>query len=351
MKSKYLNLFLLITAGVISIYCWNIKVKKYAFNEILTTINTSAFYQGKINQLQYMETTYFEGNGLVKNLSRISYIYPDKIRYDTNNETEIYNGGKYVYYNSKDNVIKVKHGFPPDEPYITDIEKIINELNAKDNEYEFFGYEENQNIKFKVVGVKTKSNEHVYMKKIWISEANGVALPFIVENFIDNSIVSKTEISYLKVNEAVDSSLFDITSLPDVKIIDDGFIPKSFDNFDNAQKQLKFKIIIPKNAPPDFILSEIGIIPTEHPLFYCIYFKNGLRIYLDESEKKTKFVKNSYIAGLPCYYEIKNDKITMLWKQNNIYVNISGDEIVYKEVVSLAEDIANGKFIKDNILK
>lgn len=349
MKSRYLNLIFLFTACIISIYCWNIKARKYSFNENLININPSGFKKDRIVQIQYIETNYFEGNGLEKKLSRVSYIYPDKIRYDTDNEVEIYNGGKYIYYNSRDNILKIKHGFPADEPYITDIEKIINELNSKD-EYEFFGYEEKQNIKLKVVGIKTKSNEHNYMKKIWIGEINGVALPFIVENFIDNSIVSKTEMSYLKVNKVIDADLFDVSSFPDAVVIDGGFIPKSFNNIDKAQKQLKFKIIIPKNAPPDFILSEIGIIPSESPSFYCIYFKNGLRIYLDESEKKTEFIKNGSIAGFPCYYEIKNDKIIILWKQNNIYVNISGDEMVYNEVVSMAEDIANGKFIKDNIL-
>lgn len=349
MKSKCLNLFIIITAGIISIYSWNIKAKEYSFNKNIITINPYTFSKGKIIQIQYIETNYFEGNGLEKKLSRVSYIYPDKIRYDTDNEVEIYNGGKYIYYNSRDNVAKIKHGFPPDEPYITDVGKIINELTAKD-EYEFFGYEEKQNIKSRVVGIKTKSNDHNYMKKIWIGEINGVVLPFTVENFIDNSIVAKTEISYLKVNKVLDAGLFDVSSFPDAKVIDGGFIPKSFNNIDKAQKQLKFKIIIPKNAPPDFILSEIGIIPSEFPSFYCIYFKNGLRIYLDESEKKTEFIKNASIAGFPCYYEIKNDKIIILWKQNNIYVNVSGDEMVYNEVVSMVEDIANGKFVKDNIL-
>lgn len=350
MKSKYLNFILLITACIISIYCWNIKAKKYVYNENLININTSSLNKDRIIQIQYIETTYFEGNGLEKKSTCVSYIYPDRIRYDTDNEVEIYNGGKYIYYNNRDNVIKVKQGFKPDEPYVTDIEKIINELTAKDK-LEFFGYEEKKNNKFKVVGIKTKSNEHDYLKKIWIGDINGITLPFIVENFIDNSIVYKSEISYLKVNKTIDSSLFDVSSLPDVKIIDDGFIPKTFDNFDKAQKQLKFKILIPKNAPPDFILSEIGIIPTESPAFYCMYFKNGLRIYLNESEKKTDFIKNASIAGLPCSYEIKNDKIAILWKQNNLYVNISGDELVYNEVVSMAEDIAKGKFIKDSILK
>lgn len=348
---KILTMFAILCC--ISLYYINLVTKvDYAKN---LGMDAKEFKLKEISSIQYEEITETYGQDEKKHIRNalITYVYPDKLRIETNSGNkmvEIYNRDKYIYYDDINNKIRIKECFPPDAPYLTELERKMTRI-LKGGEYEFFGYEQMENKRVKVIGIKSKMDGKSYMHKLWISDINEVTLPFKEEFFIDNTVVSKKTYSYLKVNQSINSDIFGITSLPQTKIINDGVLPKYVDKIENVNKYLNFKAKFPKNLPSDILISEIAVIPpVNKPAFYCIYYKNNSRIYLNERTEGIDYSHNFYIGEIPCEAEFKNGKIKITWRQDDIYIVLEGDEKIAGDVISIAEDIAGGKLvIHDNV--
>lgn len=307
----------------------------------------------KITSIQYSEIkeTYGIGDGKHIENSKITYVFPDKLRIESNAVTksiEIYNYDTYLYYDYRSGCIKSKECFPPDEPYITGIEKkMINILTS--GEYEFFGYEEKENKRLEVIGVRSKADGHSYMHKLWITEINKVILPYMEEYFIDNVVVSKGSFEYFNVNEPINPDIFSLESLPKLRVVDDGVLSKNMETFKEAQRYLNFTLLLPKQLPVGLVPSEIAVIPpVRKPSFYCIYFKEGYRIYLNEKLGKNQINPNSFLGKFSAEYSIHDEKVLLSWNQDNISITLTGDEVILKDIINLAEQISGEKLVKDD---
>ncbi|MDF2672776.1 MAG: hypothetical protein K0R09_1041 [Clostridiales bacterium] len=309
----------------------------------------------RITSIQYSEKkeTYGIGDGKNIESNKITYVFPDKLRIESSGKSrsvEIYKYDTYLYYDFNSSHIKSKECFPPEEPYITEIEKkMINIL--KSGEYEFLGYEEKDSKRLEIIGVRSKADGHSYMHKLWITEINKVVLPHIEEYFIDNVVVSKSSFEYFNVNEPVNPNVFSIESLPQLQVVDDGVLSKHMETFKEAQKYMNFKLILPEQLPIGLIPSEIGVVPpVKKPSFYCIYFKEGYRIYLNEKGEKIQIKPNSALGKFPAEFMIEDEKALLSWNQNNISITLTGDEAILKYIINLAEQISGEKLVKnDNI--
>lgn len=307
----------------------------------------------RITSIHYSETkeTYGIGDGKSIEKNVITYVFPDKLRIESSGATksiEIYKYDTYLYYDFTSGYIKSKECFPPDEPYITEIEKkMINIL--KNGEYEFFGYEERDNKRLEIIGVRSKSDGHSYMHKLWITEINKVILPYMEEYFIDNVVVSKSSFEYYKVNVPVNPNVFTIESLPKLKIVNEGVLSKNMESFKEAQKYLNFELLLPKQLPVGLIPSEIAVVPpVKKPSFYCIYFREGYRIYLYEKGEKGIVKPNAMLGEFPAEFTIEDEKIILSWNQKDIFITLTGDEVILKYVINLAEQISGEKLVKDD---
>jgi outer membrane lipoprotein-sorting protein len=308
-----------------------------------------------VTSIQYEEVKESAGIGDGRQVKRsmVTFVFPDKLRIDTNGSgrsVEIYNNNQYIYYNEMNNKIKIKECFPPESPYTTEIEKkMANILGGGD--YEFFGYEEKENKKLEVIGIRSKVDGHSYMHKLWITDINDVVLPTKEEYFIDNVVVLKTTYTYFKVNQPVKPDIFEVTSLPKTEIIKDGVVPRYVDSFEEAQEYLNFKLIIPPNVPLGFIPGEIAVIPpAKKPSFYCIYFNDGFRIYLNEKKFEGEFNSNAKIGDYICEIVRKDEEIYIGWVQNNVHITLSADEEILRDLISVAENIAGGKLVNSEDL-
>lgn len=305
----------------------------------------------RITSIQYSETKETYGIGDGKNIenNKITYVFPDKLRIESNGITkyiEIYKYDTYYYYDLGSGYIKAKECFPPDEPYITEIEKkMINIL--KSGSYEFFGYEEKDSMRLEIIGVRSKEDGHSYMHKLWITEINKVILPYMEEYFIDNVVVSKSRYQYFKVNEPVNPNAFSIESLPKLKVVNEGVLSKNVQTFKEAQRYLNFDLLLPRQLPFGLIPSEIAVVPpAKKPVFYCVYFKEGYRIYLNESKGKTKIKPNATLGELPVEFKIDDEKVLLSWNQKDISITLTGDEAILKEIINLAEQISGEMLVK-----
>ncbi|TDT50923.1 outer membrane lipoprotein-sorting protein [Fonticella tunisiensis] len=324
----------------------------YKNDSIRKTIKPGEYSFKNITSIQYQEVkeSYGPGDGkqILNNI--ISYVYPDKLRIESNVNNkivEIYNNDKYIYYNSVNNKIKVKECFPPDRPYITEIEERMSKI-FDSGGYEFFGYEEIENRRCKVIGVKWKVDGKSYMHKLWIADINKTTLPVKEEYFINNSVVSKTLFTYMKINEPINPEIFDESSLPNVEVVNDGVLPKYVKSIQEAQKHINFRLFVPSDTPEGFLISEVAVIPpVGNPSFYCIYFKDGYRIYLGERKGAEDIRKNGRLGNIPCEFSLDDEKVSILWNQENVHIVLTGDEAVSDEIIKIAEQIAKGKLIVD----
>lgn len=345
MTYKIKQLILIIVIGIISLWYWYERSIKLS-NSIVFN-NSSIQFNMNIKSIIYREKKEILGvnNSIKTSYYEISYISPDKLRIESleNKKTiEIYNGNRFILYDGK---IKVKECFPIEGPNIIEIEKKIRDI-IKNKNYEFFGYEVKNNRLLKVIGFKWELDNHNYMQKFWIGDINEITLPFIEEYFVDNVVISRTTYSYVKVNETINYNLFQIESLPSSDIIIDGVLSKTVESYDEAQKYLNFNIILPKNLPTGIIPWEIGIIPpVKSPSFYCIYFDRGYRIYLNESKGILNLSPNGKIGDIPCRVDLKNETVTIQWKQNDVLIVLNGDIKIIDQLFKIAESIAEGNLI------
>lgn len=287
-----------------------------------------------------------QGDGRVVSIKIYTYSYPDKLKIESGIEEriiEVYNEESYLYYDIKKNTLIKKECFPADKPYVLEIENRIKNI-VKDGIYEFFGYEEKDNKKLEVIGVKFKDNEKSYMHKLWIWESKGLRLPVTEEYFIDNRVVSKVSYIYFNINETIPIEEFEIKTFPDIKIEEGGAMPKYCNSFDEAQKYLNFKLKLPQMLPIGLIPTEIGVIPpVKNPSFYCIYSKNGYRVYMDEEISKEEFETNVIIGKTKCWYNIKEQRVIIKWRQGDIIIVLNGDIELREDIIYLFINLSGEK--------
>lgn len=304
-----------------------------------------------ITAIQYKETKeqYGEGDGKKTSVKIYSYAYPDKLRIESLGDekvVEIYNDDKYIYYEVSKERIKVKECFPPDKPYITEMEKRMNDIRGMGN-FESFGYEERDNRRLEVIGIRWRDNEKSYMRKFWIGEINGIRMPFTEEYFIDNRVVSKVSYVFLNINEPISPDAFQIEPGLKNKVIQDGVIPRYLESFDDAKRYLNFTILLPRNTPDGLVASEIAVIPpARNPSFHCIYFKESCRIYLDERKDGKEFETNTRFGNKNCFFTKSDEKIILKWEQKGVIITINGDVELEDDIMQLFQEISGEKLVR-----
>jgi hypothetical protein len=174
--------------------------------------------KNKILSLEYKAVceTYDKMKGIEVESTNTYYCSPSKLRIETSSEAkgveiEIYDGRRHSHYDSFSKYYKSDVSFlkRPPLPGVIDKGTILDKI-LKSKEYEFYGYEEKDEKIFCVIGVTKETEGHVLLNKYWFEKAYNTNLIYKEENFIDNTVVSKTTYIYLKINDQIDKKLFTI---------------------------------------------------------------------------------------------------------------------------------------------
>jgi hypothetical protein len=172
----------------------------------------------KIIMLQYKEITETndKNNNITIKTSYITYLYPNKLRIETQGKIktiEIYSKKRYIYYDINGDIMKniafYNKIIPTAVVKSRELDKII-----KNGSYEFFGFEEKDNKRLQVIGVISETDGHQILQKYWIENLLNTNMIYKEEYFIDNIVITKTTYIYLKVNEQIDEKYFDLDYLP-----------------------------------------------------------------------------------------------------------------------------------------
>lgn len=293
--------------------------------EVVEKININ-----QIKSIVFIQTTtgYSESDGKVVVVKKIYYSKPDKFRIETVdkvNAVEVINKYKYVYYNDRLDKIIVRHTIPKIELEIFDICNMINDSNA-----EFQGYENKGNITYRIVAIKNNFDDKKYIKKIWFFEHEGMNLPYKIEYFINNTIVSQSKFEYISINKPIDDELFDIDSFPERNLVYEGSEAVYFLNIEDTLKYLSF---IPKvSVSGDFYLSEIKLNRVEDEnILSLTYIKDDVKIFV--IEKKTDKSEKGYSI------RSEEEHLKVEFNEDGINIQVIGRAEDYIDIMHLCSSI------------
>ncbi|KRQ87311.1 hypothetical protein ABG79_00649 [Caloramator mitchellensis] len=293
--------------------------------EVLEKINSN-----QIKSIVYIEkrVSFSEWDGKFELQKKIYYSHPDKVRIeklDDLHEVEIINRYNYVYYNDRLDKIIVRQTIPKIELDIFDAFSM-----PYDSKTEFQGYETKGNITYNIFSFICNIDDTKYVKKIWTFEHEGISLPYKIEYFINNSIVSLSTFEYVSINKPIDDNLFRVDSLPQKNFAYDGCESAYFLNIEDALKYISF---IPKiSISGDYSLIKIEIIRIqEENVLRLNYNKDDVNIILNEKKANKNF------KGYTVKSEGENIIINFI--EDGVEIEISGKAEDYVDIMQFCSSI------------
>lgn len=279
--------------------------------------------------ISYIETieSYSPWDGKVIIKKSINYVYPDKLRIDyidELNSIEIINGDKYFYTNDKIDHVIVRWTVPLID---IDIFEILKMIEGK----EIIGYEVKYGVQYKIIGIKDKVDDIQYLTKVWVGDYKGFTLPYKVEYFINNKIVSQRIFEYQSIEDKIDFKLFSIPSLGSKKLLFDGSEP-IYLTLSRAKKFLDFEPIIYKNN--GYNLAETKIIREEDKnILNLVYIKDDVKIEVYQRRRENK----------DTLFTMKNDgdKIYVDFTEGDVFVSVVGTIENYAETIDFCTGLSD----------
>lgn len=311
------RIFILILAFLLTLLIKNLSKEVYKNNEDRLFKNIS-----------YVETTesYSPWDGKVIIKKSISYAYPDKLRIDyieEFNSIEIINGDKYYYTNDKIDHIIVRWAVPLID---IDIFEILKMIEGK----EIIGYEVKHDVQYKIIGIKNKVDDVQYLTKVWVGDYKGFSLPYKVEYFINNKIVSQRVFEYQLIDDKIDFKLFSISSLGPKKLLFDGSEP-IYVTLSRAKKFINFEPLIYKNN--GYNLAETKVIREEGKnILNLVYIKDDVKIEVLQRKRENK---DSLFT-----MKTDGDKIYIDFIEGDIFVSVVGTLENYVDIIDFCSGLS-----------
>ncbi|SEG13199.1 hypothetical protein SAMN05660865_01816 [Caloramator fervidus] len=294
-------------------------------------------YNG-IKSIVYIETIegYSQWDGKLKLSKKIFYSYPDKLRIDyidELNSVEIINGDKYYYSNDRLDHVKVRWNIPIIN---LDIFELMKNLNGK----EILGYEIKDDLRLKIIGIKSKVDNVSYLTKVWIGEFKGYELPFKVEYFVNNKIVSLKKYEYFSVNDILDNNLF--SSLNFKKRFEFDGSEACYITLEDAKRFINFFPIL--SSDKNYFLSEVKLIKSDNKVVLGLaYLKDNFKIEVYERKANKEDLKD---------IKFFEDKVLISFCDKDVYFEVLGPRKNYSDILNFCLSLSkNINFMLDGEYK
>lgn len=189
---------------------------------------------------------------------------------------------------------------------------------------------------------------NIYEHKIWLAEKEGLKLPVREEFLTDGEVNLTYEYEYISINKDMNGSLFQLKPSDSLKINITEGIPKLVKDEKEAEKFVKFNVLIPEYTPKGFIINEIFIIPPAKTPSVLISYLSGIdMIYFNQKnihkdELSTTEVDKVIKVGSKRFAVKKlfDDSLAVRWVKEGIEFEISGSYTLKDEVIKLVHDIS-----------
>lgn len=244
-----------------------------------------------INSVEYRRKSTTIGLGNKKTYMDIHYYYnkPYYLRVETavgsNNNVDIYTPeGMYEYFPASSTAY-FREKWKDEKPMLLQLEDILQDIDIR-GKYDYFKTEAIRGKSAQVIRSVYDDRERIYEHRIWISSVDGLQLPVKEEFLTDGDTASINEYEYISINREIPDAVFTLKPSKNLQIFNAEGVPKLVKDKAEAEKYVKFNVIMPGYIPEGFTISEMCVVPPAKTPSILITYISGLdTIYI--SEKKT----------------------------------------------------------------
>ncbi|KPU44224.1 hypothetical protein OXPF_23920 [Oxobacter pfennigii] len=307
----------------------------------------------QVYSIEYKQTvkTMALGNKTSSMEMHYYYIRPYYLRCETSysgsTNIDIYTPEGVYEYLPQSKSAYYREKWKDDAPIYFQLEEKLQDMEVS-GKYQTFKKDEFRGQPVEIIRCIDDDNGEIYEHRMWLAEINGLRLPLKEEFLADGEMNSICEYEYITVNKNIDMSLFALKDNENIKIYNMEGIPKLVSDEKEAEKYVKFNVLIPKTIPKDFSLSDIYIIPpAKAPSVLISYIKDDdtinfiqkktqdkeLAIQEGENVQMAEGQKFAVKKYTEAYAEIR-------WIKNGIEYEVSGSFEVEAEIIKLIQSIS-----------
>lgn len=193
-----------------------------------------------------------------------------------------------------------------------------------------------------------EDNGSICEHKIWLIEKEGLKLPLKEQYLTDGEVNLTYEYEYISINDKISSSMFQLKPSEDLKIQNVEGIPKLVKDEKEAERFVKFNVVIPEYLSKGFSISEILVIPPAKTPSVLVEYLAGINaIYYNQrnirkNELVTTEVDEVIKVGSRKFAirKLSNDSVAVRWVKDNIEFEISGPYTLKDEIVKLVKSVS-----------
>ena len=307
----------------------------------------------EISSIEYKQYIKTMGLGNITNSIEMHYYYkkPYHLRIDFKNgnniSIDIYRpDGMYEYFPIS-NIAYYREKWKDDKEVSFQLEDKMQDIIANDK-YKPFKSDKFNNFSCEIIRSVDDDNGKIYEHKIWVTQIKDLNLPVKEEYLIDGEIVSTQLYEYISINNNINDNIFDLKASSNLKIYNVNGIPKRVADKNEAEKYVKFKVVIPKYIPKNFTMSEIYVIPpSKTPTVLITYISDTSLLYLEQMKtgkpdliigENDKIIK---LEGMKfALKKLPNDSVSVRWYKDGIEFDVSGPYTLKDDMIKMIHNIS-----------
>jgi hypothetical protein len=307
---------------------------------------------GSVSSIEYKQRIKTTGLGNKKSVIEMHYYYKKTgyLRVETNSGSnvsiDIYTpDGMYEYFPSSSTAY-FREKWRDDSPLLFQLEEKLQDIKVR-GKYDLFKNERIGSLDAQVIRSVYDDGGKIYEHRIWLAQIGGLTLPAREEYLIDGDASSVYEYEYISINKEISPGFFELKQSKDLQIFNSDGIPKLVKDEKEAEKYVKFNVVVPDYTPNNFSISEICVVPPAKTPSVLITYLSGVdTIYLNE--KKTGVSELSeqtgdrYIKSGGRKFAIRklyDNSISARWVKDGIEFEVSGPYTLKDEVVKITHNI------------
>lgn len=322
-------------------------------NDAYISIEAMAKSIGAINSIEYKQHIKTSGLGNKKDLVLMHYYYkrPYHLRVETSNgnnmSVDIYTpGGMYEYF-PLSHTAYYREKWQDGKPVSFQLEDKLGDITVG-GKYEVYKMDKIGSMDSEIIRNVDEDGGKIYEHRVWLVEIGSFKLPVKEEYLVDGEVNSTHEYEYISINKNIPTELFELKKSGDITIHDVEGIPKIVENEAEAEKYVKFNVLIPEYVPKNFTINEIFIIPpVKTPTVLVSYIADMDTIYLSQKntgKNEVDFEEADKAIGAGgkkfALRKLFNDSFAVRWVNNGIEYEISGAYAMKDEIVKLIHSIS-----------
>lgn len=322
-------------------------------NDAYLSIEALSKSIGAINTIEYKLFIKAAGHDNKKGPVEMHYYYkkPFRLRSEYKNGSsitiDIYTpSGMYEYF-PQSHIAYYREKWEDEKPVTFQLKDKLEDITIR-GKYEVFRMDRIGNMDVEIIRSVDDDGGKIFEHRVWIASIEGFSLPLKEEYLIDGELGSVHEYQYISINKNIPDSYFELKQDDGLKIHNAEGIPKMVKDEAEAERFVKFDILMPDYIPKNFALHEIIIVPpVKSPSVLISYISDMDTIYLNQkktgrSELTVTEADNIISAGGRKFAvrRLLNNLVCARWVKDGIEFEVAGVYTLKSEIIKIIHDIS-----------